>query len=120
MKTDRIRLQQLLEAEMAAIRNVDLQARVKALLIEPVLMRCAWNYGIPDEIYPCWKVVGEPAVQRIGIAYCDQGFGPACPWGLIWLNETVPSMGQDSGWFSTFREAAADLLDVPASSLNVP
>lgn len=120
MKTDRARLQRLLENEMAVIDNSDLQARVKALLIEPVFMRCAWDYGAPDETYPCWKVVGEPAVDTVGIIYCEQGFGPTCPWGLIWMNEAVPSMGKDSGWFRSFREAAADLLDLPPSSLNVP
>ena len=82
-------------------------------------MRCAWDYGEPNETYPCWMVVGEPNVQNVGVIYCDHGFGPRKPWGLVWLKETTPSMGMDSGWFSTVREAVADILELPPASLNV-
>ncbi len=59
-------------------------------------MRCAWDYGEPDETYPCWKVVGEPNVKHVGIIHCDYGFGAERPWGLVFLREAIPSMGMDS------------------------
>jgi hypothetical protein len=49
----------------------------------------------------------------VGIVYCEQGFGPRCPWGLIWQDEDLPNMGPDSSWFSSLAEAAADALDMP-------
>ena len=107
-----------LEREIAAIADPRVSKSVNALLIKPMPMQCSWDYGSPGETYPCWKIA-ESAERAIGIIYCEQGFGPKCPWGLVWLREPVPAMGQDSGWFPTFREAAADILDLPAASLNV-
>ena len=107
-----------LEGETAAVADFKLRGNVQAILIEPVLMSCAWDYGVPGETYPCWKVA-ENQKRGVGIVRCDQGFGPRAPWGLVWLREPIPAMGQDSGWFSTFREAAADILDLPPASLNV-
>jgi hypothetical protein len=40
-------------------------------------------------------------------AYCEEGFGPECPWGLVSSGEDE-SMGMDSGWFPTFMEAYFD------------
>jgi hypothetical protein len=118
MAITRERLTGDLEGEVAAITDPDLRGSVLALLTEPVLMSCAWDYGLPGESYPCWKVA-EDQSRGVGIVRCEQGFGPRTPWGLVWLQEPTPTMGQDSGWFATFREAAADILDVPPASLNV-
>jgi len=109
MSVDPARLRKLLEDEIQCISEANLRTRVRSILVEPTLMKCGWDYGQAEETYPCWKVVEQ---QRVGIVYREHGFGPSSPWGLIWLRERVPSMGQDSGWFPTFREAAADLLNV--------
>jgi hypothetical protein len=108
----------LLKAEMAAISDADLRERVAALLVKPTLLECAWDLGAPRETYPCWNVA-QDTVSGVGIVYCEAGFGPRNPWGLIWFGDPVPSMGQDSGWFRTFREAAADVIDVTPAALNV-
>jgi hypothetical protein len=46
--------------------------------------------------------------SNTGIVYCESGFGPRAPWGLVWLgdveNEHMP-MGMDSQWFSTLLDA---------------
>jgi len=107
-----------LEGEIAAVADLNLRVRVNAMLTEPMHMACAWDYGLPGETYSCWKVA-EDASRGVGIIHCEQGFGPQTPWGLVWLREPTPAMGQDTGWFSTFREAAADILDLPAAFLNV-
>lgn len=116
MAITRERLIGELEGEIAAIGDSSLQGSVRAILIEPTPMRCAWDYGQPGETYSCWKVA-EERVRGVGIVRCEQGFGPRTPWGLVWLHEPTPAMGQDSGWFSTFREAAADILDLPPARL---
>lgn len=118
MAITRERLVGELEGEIAAVGDVNVRGSVEAILIEPVLMSCSWDYGIPGETYSCWKVA-EDKGRGVGIVRCEQGFGPQTPWGLVWLHETTPSMGQDCGWFSTFRGAAADILDLPPASLNV-
>ena len=113
----REQLNRLVEDELVHISRSDLLERVKALLIEPVLMKCAWEYGVSEELYPCWKVACD-ASRGVAIVRCEEGFGPKCPWGLVW-DEIVPSMGQDCSWFMTFREAAADMLDVAPALLDV-
>jgi hypothetical protein len=41
------------------------------------------------------------------VAYCEYGFGPDCPWGLVSSRGEAEyqSMGMDSGWFKTFLDA---------------
>jgi hypothetical protein len=64
-----------------------------------------WDYGKPGQQYPCWTVLDDFANSEIGIAFCEEGFGPACPWGLIFKNDDdgqSASMGMDSGWYPRF------------------
>jgi hypothetical protein len=41
-----------------------------------------WDYGTDDEAYPCWSLL-EHKASNTGIAYCESGFGPGSPWGLV-------------------------------------
>jgi hypothetical protein len=107
---DRAELLDLIEAELSAIADGAERRRVRqAVLDDPVLMRCGWDYGEEDETFPCWKVAAN-AERGVGVVHCEQGFGPETPWGLIWLKAAVPRMGPDFGWFATLREALEDLL----------
>ncbi len=114
---DRRELDSSLERELSMITDLSLRQEVRLLLGEPVLTRCEWEYGVPGETFPCWKIAESPT-KRVGIFYCEMGFGPKNPWGLVMLGAPIPAMGQDSAWFPTFREAAADILDLPPASLN--
>ena len=54
-----------------------------------------------------WAILND-SNSNTGIAYCESGFGPRAPWGLVWLGDSEDkrmSMGMDSGWFSTFLDA---------------
>ncbi len=115
----REQLVEILERELAAIEDPKARQQIGTVLVEPTPMRCGWDYGPPGQTFPCWKVGRDPDGQSVGIVYCESGFGPESPWGLVWLHEAIPSMGQDTGWFPTFREAAGDVLDIPRSSLNL-
>jgi hypothetical protein len=46
----------------------------------------------------------EDAPSGGEIAYCEYGFGPHSPWGLV-SSGKHQSMGMDSGWFKTFLDA---------------
>jgi hypothetical protein len=62
-----------------------------------------WDYGEVGQQYFCWIVL-EEALGEYGIAYCNEGFGPKNPWGLVSLEENS-SMGMDSQWYPTFIQA---------------
>src|SRR5260221_7478632 len=67
-----------------------------------------WDYGAPGESYPCWLLLAHRP-SNTAIAYCEFGFGPATPWGLLFLEGTQHmSMGMDSGWFDCFLDAYFD------------
>ncbi len=52
------------------------------------------------------------------VVYCGQGFGPRCPWGLVFLNgdEQRLSIGMDSGWFPKFLQA---VFEAPLEDLAI-
>lgn len=98
-------LQQWVESELGGIPDARVVGHIRRLLVEPQVLLRAWNYGEDDEAYPCWSVL-DHTKSSTGIAYCEFGFGPGQPWGLVGLaGFPDQSLGMDSGWFSTFVEA---------------
>ena len=105
-----------LDEDLANLRDPRVRASIQAFRVAtPTPIRLAWDYGEPGETFDGWLVFENPE-QRTGIVYCDQGFGPKRPWGLINTGETCPSMGMDSGWFDRFMDA---YLDSPATDLPI-
>jgi hypothetical protein len=107
-------LKVLVEGELARMADARVASQIRSLLTEPKPVLRDWDYGEKGEQYVCWIVLEEPA-SKTGIAYCESGFGPKAPWGLIFLEDS--SMGMDSGWFTTFLQAyfessAASLLPI--------
>jgi hypothetical protein len=99
------RLLELVEAELAELKDDRVNAHVRGLLVPPVSVVRDWDYGAEDEAYPCWSVL-EHATSNTGIAYCEYGFGPTNPWGLVFLaGKEHRSMGMDAGWFPRFLDA---------------
>jgi len=94
----------LLDEELATISDADLVAAIRRLLVRPYSVEREWDYGQPGEKYICWTVLEHPP-SNTGIAYCAMGFGPACPWGLVWLSGERMNIGMDSGWFATLEDA---------------
>ena len=95
------------EEELARIADGKLAGALAKILVPPRRCSLAWDYGGAPS-YPGF-VVAEHPESGTGIAYSEHGFGPASPWGLIWL--THPGFGMDCGWFATlegaFRESNA-------------
>ncbi len=101
---------QLVQAELSALTDPRVINHIRALLVPPEPRMRAWDYGAVGEAYPCWSVLNHPA-SNTGIAYCESGFGPRTPWGLVFLEGTEHmSMGMDSGWFAHFLQAYFDSM----------
>jgi len=94
-----------IEAELGLVRDPRVIAHIHSMLVPPQPQMRVWDYGNPGDSYQCWLVLAhEPS--NTGIAYCEYGFGPEMPWGLLWLEGTdCMSMGMDSGWFDRFLDA---------------
>jgi hypothetical protein len=102
----------LLELELSALSDSRVVDHIRSLLVTPKCQSRPWDYGQPGEEFPCWLVL-EHLVSNTAIAYCEQGFGPEMPWGLLFLTGKHMSMGMDSGWFEHFLEAYFDSQVAP-------
>jgi hypothetical protein len=110
MAIDANALKAFIKSEVALISDARVTAHIRALLVEPTPILLDWDYGAKGEQHVCWAVTG-------GIVYCESGFGPRTPWGLIFglKDRKNASMGMDSGWFTTFLQAyfEADAAELP-------
>ena len=107
----------LVESELAGLVDQRVIAHIRSLLVPPEVQMRVWDYGVAGNAYPCWLVVSHKP-SNTGIAYCEFGFGPSSPWGLLFLNGTDPmSMGMDSSWFERFLDAYFDSL--PSTDLPI-
>lgn len=97
-------LQRLVRAELDRITDKELVAAIVPLLATPYLENRAWDYGAPDQTYPCWIVL-DHLPSNTCIAYCAEGFGPGCPCGLLFLKGEHLGMGMDSGWYTYLEDA---------------
>ena len=95
----------LVEREIARFTDLDERERVRALLIAPRCEQRDWDYGTDNQTYPCW-IVAEHHEAQVAIAFCEFGFGPVNPWGLLSIagSKGYQSMGMDCGWFPHFDE----------------
>jgi len=112
-------LKSLVERELERLSDVRVTTHIRGLLVEPKPVLRDWDYGKPGEQYLCWAVLND-SHSTTGIAYCESGFGPRAPWGLVWLGNDEHkhmSMGDDSGWFPSllyayFESSAAAELSI--------
>jgi hypothetical protein len=103
-------VQALVDAEISTFSDPSCLARLKRGLVEPYVELRPWDYGDPDDALPCWIFYVDHA-RDLAVAYCESGFGPRAPWGLLWLRAGPKNMGMDSGWFSRLEDLARDELE---------
>jgi hypothetical protein len=105
MAIDAQALTALIESEVTKVSDPRVIAHVRGLLVDPTVTMRRWDYGREDERYPCWTVLRHQP-SNTGIAYCEQGFGPRSPWGLVFLegDEAFTSIGMDCSWYTTFLQ----------------
>ncbi len=94
----------LVTVELSRISDRALVEALEPLIVSPRAVNLSWDYGAPGQTYECW-VVAEHGPSHTAIAYCEQGFGPADPWGLVTLDSPAPTIGMDSSWYSTLEDA---------------
>jgi len=107
MAIDADTLKTLVVRELRHLSDVRVLSQIRRLLVEPNAVLRNWDYGAPGQQFPCWIALADPK-SNTAIAYCEYGFGPRAPWGLICLipdDDGHSSMGMDSGWFSNFLDA---------------
>ncbi|HXC54867.1 MAG TPA: hypothetical protein VNU97_06205 [Rhizomicrobium sp.] len=104
MPVDAAMLKSLIAQALPRVSDARILANIRELLVEPAPILRDWDYGEKGEQFVCWTVLEHPA-SNTGIAYCESGFGPRCPWGLVFLTGDYISIGQDSGWFENFLDA---------------
>ena len=106
MTLDAIAIIQIFNAEVSAIADAAIVNLIERFRVPPRLETRPWDYDAHGE-YPCWFVI-EDRAANIGVAYCQHGFGPKAPWGLLWLTGRRLSMGDDSGWFTSLAGAVRE------------
>ncbi|SRR5258708_24396613 len=99
----------LVEDQLVRFKDGKSVARFRQLSVAPRAEDRDWDYDQAGQKYTCWMVF-EHRESNVGIAYCSHGFGPRCPWGLLFLHgeQRVLSMGMDSGSFSDLEDAFRD------------
>jgi hypothetical protein len=116
MALDANQVRELIKAQLSRFRDPTALARLSPMLVEPYPIERAWDYGAPGEIFACWTLL-EHRPSNTGIAYCESGFGPENPWGLVFLSGPHMGIGMDSAWFPeleiAFKESAAWEEDKP-------
>ena len=97
-------IKQFVEEQMSLISNPDVRGRIREGLVDPYPVHRDWDYGLPDQKLACWTVF-EHKPSNTSIAFCEEGFGPKNPWGLVYLSGQYMSIGMDSSWYITLEQA---------------
>ncbi len=98
---------ELVNSEIERISQPELLDVIQKLRVTPRSELRAWDYGDENQVFPCW-VVAEHKPSNTCICYCEKGFGPTYPWGLLFISGLHMSMGMDSGWFKTLEDAVRE------------
>lgn len=99
------KIKALVSAELSAIQDRRVTAHIRGLLVDPTAISRPWDYGEHGQTFDCWAVLNHPKSDT-GIPYCEFGFGPRDPWGLVTLSGPPhTSIGMDCGWFESFTSA---------------
>ncbi|WP_087119388.1 hypothetical protein [Brevundimonas sp. SH203] len=100
----------LINRELSVLADDQAKQAVLRGLIDPRPVALDWEYGNPGQQFEGWVVFDHEAESDTFIVYCEHGFGPASPWGLVFAiaHQGRRSMGMDSGWFRSFMDAFRD------------
>lgn len=110
----------MINAEMSQLLDQGITEKIRTMLVFPEEIQCAWQYKEwqhdTNNLFPCWKVLVTE--DNACIVYCEYGFGPRYPWGLISIESSPPSMGDDSSWHASFVDAVADLIGISPAEIK--
>jgi hypothetical protein len=99
----------LFDEELSRIRDARIVAALRRFQVPIRCEQRRWDYGSKGQTYPCW-VVADDCDSATSFVYCEFGFGPRQPWGLLNMADSPnpQSMGGDWGWFATLEAAFRD------------
>ena len=100
-------LEKLIEEEINKISQEELVSTIQDHKVAIRVENREWDYSNTYKEYPCYIVL-EDKKSNTAIAYCENGFGPAYPWGLLFIEGEYMSMGMDANWFCSLEEAVRD------------
>lgn len=103
--SDKISIKQLLQKELEKITDPIVRAGIEKVLVEPTSHIRKWDYSTTNESFICW-IIATDILTDTSIIYCEQGFGPETPWGLV--SSSVSYFGMDSGWFDNLLDCYLD------------
>src|SRR5688572_28192370 len=101
---------EVVAAELSRIADPNLVTEIRSLLVEPRCEIREWDYcGAPwndgENGYPRWIIARRD--NHVVFAYCEHGFGPRSPWGILSANPSG-TMGPDYCWYPTLEAAVRD------------
>ena len=92
----------LVESELARFRFNDVKEAFEKTLTAPERQEREWEYGPGGTSFECWVVARVS--HEWGIAYCQFGYGPSSPWGVVNLHDQT-YFGPDSCWYARLEDA---------------
>ena len=105
MDTTVLQIKEIVHGQMMQIHDSLVKSELEKLMIEPNLHLRKWDYGSNGEVFNCWTIAVDESTDT-SIIYCEYGFGPQCPWGLVSSSELY--FGMDSGWFTSLVDCFLD------------
>lgn len=94
---------EMLLAATDDISDPEVVVELNKYLVVPKLVMRDWDYADGVQ-YPCSIVAIDPNTQT-AIAYCEFGFGPQSPWGILNEPSENNGMGMDCCWYSRLEDA---------------
>ncbi|MBJ7485814.1 hypothetical protein [Brevundimonas sp.] len=110
MPTTRESIVAQIDSELSRLTDDNAKQAVLHRRVDPRPITLDWEYGTAGQQFDGWVVFDHEAESDTLIVYCEHGFGPTFPWGLVFASaqDGRRSMGMDSGWFSSFMDAFWD------------
>jgi hypothetical protein len=93
----------ILENAIGDISDREVVTTIRRYLTEPRLEYRNWGYKDGTQ-YPCWIIAVDRESKTV-LAYCEHGFGPSSPWGILSDSSEAGEMGMDCCWFTRLEDA---------------
>jgi hypothetical protein len=102
-------IEKLVVTQIREISQIELAETIEKHRVPLRIETREWDYSNSFTEYPCCIVL-EDKLSNTAVAYCEYGFGPNNPWGLIFIEGEIMSMGMDSSWFSSLEDAVRESM----------
>ena len=98
-------IKEIVAKEILKIKDPIILNGLGQILIKPFKHLRTWDYSTTNEKFSCWSIALDSGTDT-SLIYCDKGFGPKTPWGLVSTKNLY--FGMDSAWFNNLEECYLD------------